>query len=72
MPRHLAVDAVVCVASEAFGVIPSAVRATLLAAFRRARELGLSCEEVEQALEKALKPPPVETGFTAGPPSPAK
>jgi DNA-binding XRE family transcriptional regulator len=53
MPRDLAVDAVVCVASDALGAMPAAVRAGLLAAFRRARQLGLSCEEVEQALEKA-------------------
>ena len=51
MPRHLAVDAVVCVASEALGAVPGAVRGVLLAAFRRARELGLSCDEVEQALD---------------------
>ena len=57
MPRHLAVDAVVCVASEALGAVPSAVRGPLLAAFRRARELGLSCDEVEQALDAALRPP---------------
>jgi hypothetical protein len=56
MPRHLAVDAVVCVASEALGAMPNAVRGVLLAAFRRARELGLSCEEVEQALDAALRP----------------
>jgi DNA-binding XRE family transcriptional regulator len=56
MPRHLAVDAVVCVASESLGAVPTAVRAVLLAAFRRARELGLSCDEVEQALDAALRP----------------
>ncbi|HEY8090593.1 MAG TPA: helix-turn-helix domain-containing protein [Polyangiaceae bacterium] len=55
MPRDLAVDAVVCVASDALGAMPAAVRGGLLAAFRRARQLGLSCEEVEQALG-ALKP----------------
>jgi hypothetical protein len=62
MPRHLAVDAVVCVASEALGAVPSAVRGPLLAAFRRARELGLSCDEVEQALDAALRPPPAPKG----------
>jgi len=56
MPRELAVDAVVCVASDAMGAMPSAVRGGLLAAFRRARQLGLSCEEVEQALGGAVKP----------------
>jgi DNA-binding transcriptional regulator YiaG len=55
MPRHLAVDAVVCVASEALGALPGTVRGVLLAAFRRARELGLSCDEVEQALDEAVR-----------------
>lgn len=58
MPRDLAVDAVVCVASDAMGVMPAAVRGGLLAAFRRARQLGLSCDEVEQALAGAAKPEP--------------
>jgi DNA-binding transcriptional regulator YiaG len=58
MPRELAVDAVVCVASDAMGAMPSAVRGGLLAAFRRARQLGLSCDEVEQALGGAAKPEP--------------
>jgi DNA-binding XRE family transcriptional regulator len=56
MPRDLAVDAVVCVASDALGAMPAAVRGGLLAAFRRARQLGLSCEEVERALGAAPKP----------------
>jgi DNA-binding XRE family transcriptional regulator len=56
MPRDLAVDAVVCVASDAMGAMPAAVRGGLLAAFRRARQLGLSCEEVERALDDAMKP----------------
>jgi transcriptional regulator with XRE-family HTH domain len=55
MPRHLAVDAVVCVASEELGVMPSAIRSALRVAFRRARELGLSYDEVERALEERLK-----------------
>jgi len=50
MPRHLAADAVVCVAAEGMGLAPGAVRGALVAAFRRARELGLSLEEVEQAI----------------------
>jgi len=50
MPRHLAADAVVCVAAEGMGLAPGAVRGALVAAFRRARELGLSLAEVEQAL----------------------
>jgi hypothetical protein len=51
MPRHLVVDAVVCAAADATDAAPSAVRAILLAAFRRARELGLSTDEVEKALQ---------------------
>jgi len=62
MPRHLAVDAVVCVASDAAGAMPAAIRGVLLAAFRRARELGLSYDEVERALEAALRPPAAEPG----------
>ena len=58
MPRHLAVDAVVCVASDALGIMPSAARGGILAAFRRARELGLACDEVEKALDDALQPTP--------------
>jgi hypothetical protein len=50
MPRHLVVDAVVCAAADATDAAPSAVRAILLAAFRRARELGLATDEVEKAL----------------------
>jgi hypothetical protein len=50
VPRHLAADAVVCVAAESMNVPPAQVRAALLAAFRRSRELGLTCEEVERAL----------------------
>jgi hypothetical protein len=53
MPRHLAADAVVCVAAEGMNVSPLAVRGALLAAFKRARELGLSCEEMERALAGA-------------------
>jgi hypothetical protein len=51
MPRHLAADAVVCVAAEAMNVPPVQLRPVLLAAFKRGRELGLSCEEVERALD---------------------
>ena len=50
MPRHLAADAVVCVAAEVMNVPPAQLRPVLLAAFRRGRELGLTCEEVEMAL----------------------
>jgi transcriptional regulator with XRE-family HTH domain len=44
------VDTVVCAASDAMGALPEAVRPALLAAFRRARLVGLTMEEVESAL----------------------
>jgi len=53
LPTALVVDAVVCAAADATQVTPSAVRATLLAAFRRARELRLTVEDVETALASA-------------------
>lgn len=74
MPRHLAVDSIVCAASEALGTLPGAVRGVLLAAFRRSRELGLSCDEVERALEDALRsqaaPAPKAKGDPAAAASP--
>ncbi len=48
-PRHL-VDVVVCAAAEALNVAPPAVRPVLLAAFRKAREVGLKVEDVEAVL----------------------
>ena len=48
-PRHL-VDVVVCAAAETLDISPRQVRAALLAAFRRAREAGLTVEHVEKAL----------------------
>jgi hypothetical protein len=50
------VDAVVCAAADALSVAPETVRGALLAAFRRARELRLSIDDVE----KALGPAPAE------------
>ncbi len=44
------VDAVVCAGAEAIDVTPRAIRPALLAAFARARRLGLSVEDVEKAL----------------------
>jgi transcriptional regulator with XRE-family HTH domain len=48
-PEHL-IDAVVCAAAEAHDCSPRAIRATLFAAFRRARQVGLTVEAVEMAL----------------------
>jgi hypothetical protein len=47
---HLVADLVVCAAADALGAAPSTAREALLAAFARARELGLSVAEVERAL----------------------
>ncbi|HEY1695502.1 MAG TPA: helix-turn-helix transcriptional regulator [Polyangiaceae bacterium] len=44
------VDTVVCAAAEALDLSPRAVRPALLAAFRRARETGLTLGDVEAAL----------------------
>jgi hypothetical protein len=48
-PSHL-VDGVVCAACDVLDVVPRAMRPALAAAFRRARELGLRVEDVEEAL----------------------
>jgi transcriptional regulator with XRE-family HTH domain len=46
-------DAIVCAAADAMRSIPETARAGLLAAFRRARELRMTVEEVERALTPA-------------------
>jgi hypothetical protein len=51
-PVEDVVDAVVCAAAEAIDVTPRAVRPALIAAFTRARRLGLGVEAVEKALGK--------------------
>ena len=50
LPAEDVVDAVVCAAADAIHVTPRDVRPALLAAFARARRLGLSVEVVEKAL----------------------
>jgi transcriptional regulator with XRE-family HTH domain len=47
---HHLTDGVVCAAAEAIELTPRAVRPALLAAFRRAREMRLTVEQVEAAL----------------------
>jgi hypothetical protein len=49
---HL-IDAVVCVAAETINVPSLALRPALLAAFKRARELGFTIEDAEKALTPA-------------------
>ena len=55
-PPSYLIDAVVWAAAEALNVAPPAVRPVLLAAFRRAREVGLRVEDVEAALGESLAP----------------
>jgi DNA-binding XRE family transcriptional regulator len=50
-PTRLVVQAVVCVAADELAVAPETVRRALYAAFKCARELRLSIEDVEKALE---------------------
>jgi hypothetical protein len=63
------VDAVVCVAAEAMALSPQAVRPAVLAAFTRARDVGISAEAVVAALAPA---PPVQTKAQEGTPPKAK
>ena len=58
-PTRLVVESVVCAAAETMQASPSAVRGVLRAAFTRARGLGLTVEEMDDALaEPARKKPP--------------
>jgi len=47
------VDSIVCAAADAMNALPRDVRPALLAAFTRARRLGLGIETVEKALGAA-------------------
>jgi transcriptional regulator with XRE-family HTH domain len=47
-------DIVVCAAAEACRGTPADLRAALLAAFRKARQIGLHCDEIEASLEAQL------------------
>ncbi len=55
VPPAYLTEAVVCAAAEALNVPPPGVRPALLAAFRRAREIGLRVEHVEAALSRVLE-----------------
>jgi hypothetical protein len=57
-PTRLVIDSVVCAAAEALGTPPAAVRPVVQAAFARARGLGVSVDEVDDALSG--KPTAVE------------
>jgi hypothetical protein len=56
-PIYMA-DTVVCAASEVLHLLPETIRPALLAAFRRARLVGLSLEELETALGGPKATPP--------------
>jgi hypothetical protein len=58
-PLARLLDIVVCAVADALDLAPRAARPALLAGVRRARELGLKLDEMEQALSgeaKTLKP----------------
>ncbi len=69
-PTRLVVHAVVCVAADELAVAPDTVRRALYAAFKCARELRLSIEDVEKALEPdAPKKPAAARASRAPPPA---
>ena len=55
LPAELVVEGVVCAAADAGDVSPRAMKAALRAAMKRARELGVTMEEVEKALAPPAK-----------------
>jgi hypothetical protein len=57
-PAKDLVDIVVCAAAEASDTPPRAMRSLLYVAFRRARQIGLTTEQVEQALAPEEEAPP--------------
>jgi hypothetical protein len=63
------VDAVVCAAAEAMEVMPKEVRPCLLAAFARAKEIGLTIDVIEGALRAKLEVAPASPALAdaAGP-----
>jgi hypothetical protein len=60
-PADSVVDAVVCAAAEAIDAKPGEVRRTLLAAFSRAREIGIDTAFVERVLRTQLGMPPAQS-----------
>jgi len=57
-PAPVLVDAIVCAAAEAMALAPQAVRPALLAAFGRARDVGMTAEAVVAVLAPPPPPPP--------------
>jgi hypothetical protein len=60
-PADSVVDAVVCAAAEAIDAKPGEVRRTLLAAFSRAREIGIDTAFVERVLRAQLGLPSAQS-----------
>ena len=56
-PPEEMIDAIVCAAAEAMGMMPNDVRPSLRAAFSRGRRLGMTMEEAARALQE---PKPAE------------
>lgn len=56
-PMAFVADSVVCAAAEVMGAPPTVVREALRAAFARAQALGLSVDEVSEALSPPPAPP---------------
>jgi hypothetical protein len=63
-PTRLMVESIVCAAADTMQTPPAAVRDVLRAAFARARGLGLTVEEIDDA----LSPPPAPEAATPEPP----
>jgi transcriptional regulator with XRE-family HTH domain len=57
-PARLVVESVVCASAEAMQASPASVRGVLRAAFARARGLGLTVEEIDDALTEPEEPKP--------------
>jgi transcriptional regulator with XRE-family HTH domain len=57
-PTRLVVESVVCAAAEVMQASPATVRGALRAAFARARGLGLTVEEMDDALTEPEEPKP--------------
>ena len=66
-PVRLVVDAVVCAAAEAMQAPPGPIRDVLRAAITRARVLGLTLEEMDEALSSPPSPAPESERTKAAP-----
>ena len=53
LPAEYRIDAILCAAADAIDAVPRDVKPAIVAAFVRAKQMGLSIEEVVAALESA-------------------